>query len=185
MTYRDRLARLGDDTAAQVAAVWAAYEVGRIGKDEAVALIAAFVEAANNRATALADLGLAATLTVTLGRVVPPLGLVPPVATDRLQQAATTLLDALPDTPDPRARVERLGRSEPLTRAAEARGEAIAQTDRVQGWTRSVSGSGCELCNWWRRDGRVWPADHKMPTHKGCTCTQTPVMADRIKPVVR
>lgn len=183
MTYRDRILKLGDDTAAQVTAVWIGWKAGKISKAEAVALIAAFIEAANNRATALADLALAATLTLATRRIVPPVGLVPPVATDRLHQAAGTLLDVLPHTPDPEARVARLGRSEPLTRAAEARGEGLAKSTLVEGWTRNVSGSACQLCNWWRRDGRVWPKDHRMPQHKGCSCTQTPVLVERVKPV--
>lgn len=180
MTYRDTLLQLGEDSAAQVVAVVAAYKAGKIDQDEAVALIAAFVAAANSKATALADLGLAATLSVAVGRAVPTLGLVPPAGDpERLSRAARTLLDVLPDTEARDARAARLGRSEPLTRAAEARGEAIEKSEQVEGWTRSVSGSGCQLCSWWSRNGRVWPKDHRMPTHKGCTCSQTPVITER------
>lgn len=183
MTYRDTLTRLGDSTADAVAAVYAARDAGDLTDDDAVAMIAAIIEGANNRAAALADLALAATLTVALKKPVPALGILPaPGDRQRLIKAATTLLAALPDTPDPLARVERLGRSEPLTTAARARGEAIERQPSVTGWTRSVSGSGCQLCTWWSRDGRVWPASHRMPTHKGCTCTQTPTVREHIKP---
>jgi hypothetical protein len=36
------------------------------------------------------------------------------------------------------------------------------------------------MCRWWHRDGRVWPTSHTMPTHKGCECTQRPVVTDRV-----
>ena len=58
----------------------------------------------------------------------------------------------------------------------------MSRSQLVEGWTRSVSGA-CQLCNWWSRDGRVWPKDHTMPRHKGCRCTQNPVLVERVKPV--
>lgn len=186
MTYRDTITRLGDDTATRVLAVHAALDAGRLTIPEAVAVIVAIVGRANSRATALADLGLAATLTMRTRRPVPTLGLTPPAGEPaRLTRAASTLLDLLPDTPDPQARVARLGRSEPLTRAQEARGEALTEHRQVEGWVRAVSGSGCQLCNWWARNGRVWPASYAMPTHKGCRCSQDPVLVDTVKPVSR
>lgn len=186
MTYRDTVLRLGDDTARRVLAVHAALDAGGLTIGEAVAVIVAIVGRANHRATALADLGIAATLSVWTRQPVPTLGLTPPADQPaRLARAASTLLGLLPDTPDPQARVARLGRSEPLTRAQEARGQALTQHTQVKGWVRSVSGSGCHLCRWWARDGRVWPADYSMPTHKGCSCSQTPVLRDSVKPVSR
>ena len=184
MTYRETLTRLGDTTAAQVAAIIAAWEAGDLTDEEAVDLIAAYVEAANNRAVSLADVALAASLTVATGKAVTALGLTPATGDrDRLTTAATTLLGVLKTTPDPIGRARRLGRSEPLTTAARARGDAIERQPSATGWTRSVSGSGCQLCEWWSRDGRVWPDTHPMPTHKGCTCTQEPTIREHIKPV--
>lgn len=186
MTYRDTVLRLGDDTAARVLAVHAALQAGELTIGEAIAVIVTIVGRANHRATSLADLALAATLSVRTGQAVPTLGLAPPADQPaRLARSASTLLDLLPDTPDPQARVARLGRSEPLTRAQEARGQALTEHKQVQGWVRSVSGTGCQLCRWWARDGRVWPADYSMPTHKGCSCSQTPVLRDSVKPVSR
>jgi hypothetical protein len=173
-TYRDLVARLGERTAEQVTAIHRSYLDGDLDHDEAVGLIATFVTAANERATVLADLGLAATLTVALGAAVRPLGLRrPPGDLQRLTKAAGTLLAIKDVTAD---RVARLGRSEPLTAAQEARGQGLARSTLVEGWTRAVSGSGCELCTWWAREGRVWRPDHPMPTHPGCTCSQTPVV---------
>ncbi len=180
-TYRDLVAQLGEATAARVVALWKSYLEGLLDHDEAVELIAASIAAANERATVLADLALTATLTVATRSVVTPAGLTRPADDPkRLAKAARTLL-AIKDVTE--ERVARLGRSEPLNAAQEARGAGIAKSRLVDGWTRSVSGSGCQLCTWWRRDGRVWPADHTMPRHKGCTCTQTPVLAERVRPV--
>lgn len=184
MTYRDTIGHLGDATATKVLVVVAAWEAEEITEDEAAALIAAIVSTSNYRAAGLADLSLAADLTKATGTVVPPVGIVPDKDdVRRLNTAAKTLLAVLPDTPDPQARAARLGRSEPLTAAQNARGEALTRSQVVEGWTRSVSGSGCQLCNWWSRDGRVWPKDHTMPRHKGCRCTQNPVLVERVKPV--
>ena len=51
-----------------------------------------------------------------------------------------------------------------------------AERGYVRGWRRDVEPGGCQLCRWWSRDGRVWPAEHTMPTHPGCRCTPTPVL---------
>lgn len=183
MTYRDTIGSLGDATAAKVLVAVAAWEAEEITEDEAAALIAAIISTSNYRAAALGDLSLSADLTKATGTVVPPVGVVPDKDdVRRLNKAAKTLLATLPDTPDPQGRAARLGRSEPLTAAQEARGEALTRSELVEGWTRSVSGA-CQLCNWWSRDGRVWPKDHTMPRHKGCRCTQNPVLVERVKPV--
>ncbi|WP_338538177.1 hypothetical protein N5P18_15670 [Janibacter terrae] len=183
MTYRDTIGQLGDATAEKVLVVVAAWEAEEITEDEAAALIAAIISTSNLRAAALADLSLSADLTKATGTVVPPVGVIPRKDdVRRLNQAAKTLLAVLPDTPDPQGRAARLGRSEPLTAAQEARGEALTRSQLVEGWTRSVSDA-CQLCNWWSRDGRIWPKDHTMPRHKGCRCTQNPVLVERVKPV--
>ncbi len=182
MSFRDTIGRLGDATAEKVLVVVAAWEAEEITEDEAAALIAAIITTANQRAASLADLSVAADLTLATGTAVPAAGITRRDEIRRLNHAAKTLLAVLPDTPDPEGRAARLGRSEPLTAAQDARSEALSRSELVEGWTRSVS-STCQLCNWWDRDGRVWPKDHAMPTHKGCRCTQTPVLVDRVKPV--
>lgn len=180
MSFRDLIGRLGDDTAARVAAVWELYDAGKLTVVEAESLVAAIVARANGRATALADLAVSAELTVRTGRAVPATGLLPPSSDrERLRKAARTLLDVLPGTPDPLARAERLGRSEPLWRAQDARGEALAGSRLVEGWVRETHGSKCQLCTWWARRGRVWPKDHPMPRHKGCRCTQTITITEK------
>lgn len=185
MTYLDRLHDLAEQTEGKVWRVVESWEAGEITFDEAVALIAAVVAIANRRATNLADLSVAAGLTLESRTVVAPVGLRHVDDVARLNRAASTLLAALEDTPDPEGRARRLGRAEPLKRASEARGEALAASELVEGWVRSLNGDTCQLCTWWYRDGRVWPKDHVMPRHTGCDCTQSPVLVDRIKPVAR
>lgn len=46
----------------------------------------------------------------------------------------------------------------------------------IIGWTREMEATACQLCRWWDRNGRVWPVTKRMPTHKGCACSQKPVI---------
>ncbi len=175
-TYRDSLVELAAATEAQLLAAYESWRDGLLTDAEFVAVVAAFVAAGNSRATALADLSLAATLSVALGTVVAPLGLLPAAGTvDRLTRAATTLLDVLPGTPDPPARVARLGRAEPLQAAGSAYSEGMAASPHVVGYRRNLTGTACELCTWLRKGGYVYPADKPMYQHPGCTCTPEPV----------
>lgn len=179
MTYTDMLNRLSTATEEKVLALHERYVAGEITADELEELVAAVVATGNARAVSLADLSLAATLTLALRRPVPVVGIVPDrTERARLRRAARTILRAegLPDTAE-NMRLARLARVEPLTAASRAYSEGIAKSDHVEGWRRGLSGSACQLCTWWSRDGQVWPANHRMPTHKGCTCTQQPVPA--------
>lgn len=71
-------------------------------------------------------------------------------------------------------RLERLARAETADAAQDGAQQALTD-DRVQGWVRDRNGAACELCDWWWREGRVWPADHLMPKHVGCECWPRPV----------
>ena len=186
MTYTDTLTDLSGQAEARALAVYASWSEGLLTDAEFVALLAAIITTANARAVALADLSLAASISVALGRPVPTLGLLAPDDDpQRLHKAATTLVSDLDGTPDPHARVGRLGRSEPLTTAANAYSAGMARSGHVTGWTRGLSAKACQLCQWWARDGRTWPDDHPLKTHKGCTCYANPVVTDRIRPVQR
>lgn len=179
MSYRDALVAVADQTEAGAEALYAAWKGGDLTDDQFEVLLAALIARANGRAAAIADLALAATITVALRRPVAPLGILPAASdAERLPKATRTLRAALADTPDPPARVARLGRSEPLTTAARAYSDGMRTSPHVTGWTRGLSGNACELCQWWAADGRVWPDDHEMPTHKGCACTPIPTTTE-------
>lgn len=177
MSYRDTLTRLSGSTEAAAVDLHRRWEAGELSDDEFDALLVALLAQADGRAAAVADLGLATALTVALRRPVAPLGLLPRLTDPaRLYRAVQTLRQALSATPDPTARVARLGRAEPLTTAARAYSEGIERSPLVTGWTRGLSASACQLCSHWAHGGRVFPADRSMPTHKGCTCTPIPTI---------
>lgn len=191
MTYRDTLTNLADRAEQQVLAVYALFRQGVLSRTETVARIAVLVAAGNGRAASLADLALAAELMVALRAPVPiggthsrvPLAgttLAHYVDVDRLTKAAATVLDVADTSDVPEKIVARLARSEPLETAANTYSEAMNRSPLVKGWVRSLSPSACQLCRWWWREGRVWPSEHPMPTHKGCTCTPKPVLREHI-----
>lgn len=178
MTYREVLIRLSDDCQDQVVAIYRAYAEDTISEDEAVTLIANVIAGYNGRASALADVALAATIMVALEEPVATAGVLPAVTdVSRLEKAASTVLKVASESDVPEAIVGRLGRSEPLETAANAYSDAMKASPHVDGWVRNISGGACQLCTWWWRDGRIWPSDHRMPTHKGCTCTPQPVVS--------
>ena len=187
MTYADTIRTLAGDTERRALELFAAWQAGALSDEEFTTALAVLVAGANAQAVTVADLSLAAAVTLALRRPVAPLGLLPPPGEPaRLARASTTLLRFVETTPDPPARVARLARAEPLATAARAYSEGIARSEHVTGWTRGLSGSACQLCRWWHRDGRVWPAGHRMPTHKGCSCSPIPTVTDTApRPVQR
>ncbi|MGW8565173.1 hypothetical protein [Isoptericola sp. NPDC055881] len=174
MTYTAELEALAWRSEDAVVRIFEAWQAGELTTDEAVQLMANVVAGANAAAVSLADLSLAATLMVTLRTPVAAHGLtVHPSTPARLDKAARTLLSIDGVTPE---RVARLGRVEPLEAATRGYSEAIRQAPQVSGWRRGLDGNPCQLCTWWWREGRVFRDDHPMPRHKGCTCTQIPVV---------
>lgn len=88
----------------------------------------------------------------------------------RFDKAVATILDG--DEEVAALRLGRLALAESVDSARAVSSEYMQGTRQVDGWTRQLDSDPCELCHWWHRDGRVWPASHTMPTHKGCTCAQ-------------
>ncbi len=128
--------------------------------------------AGSNRATALADVSLAAFLSAATGRAVPTLGIVPPEVDHRPELAtiaATTGVD-LADSYATHARATT------LATAQDAYGQAMV-AQRVPSWTRVLNSGACELCQ--DLAGAVLPGDAEMYHHRGCGCTQRPVLNQR------
>lgn len=174
MSYRELLKGLGAATERKVLAAHDALTAGTIRTEaEFISIVASIIAKANGKAVALADLSLAATLTLQLREPVATLGLLPPTTdTGRLSKGLTTILSS--ERLDTAMQLGRLASSEPLTTAARSYSEGIKSSKLVSGWTRGLSGLSCQLCVWWSRDGQVWPDSHEMPTHKGCTCVPVP-----------
>lgn len=150
-------------------------------------LIVALINQARARAVATADVFTARQLEVLTDEVVTSAGIVPTDDSERLSKALDTIeseqLDAEP-------RLERLARSEVFTAAQDAVSESLSrQRDRGRryvGWVRQMEPDHCQLCEWWSRDGRVFPKSHRMPTHPNCNCVQRVVITDtRPKPMGR
>lgn len=181
MAYKDLLVRLAGDSEHRVAVVYQAFLDGLLSHDETVQLLASYLVAANGQAVALADLAYAAEVMTQTGTAAPTVGLTPTDDLERLIKAASTVLSVAETSPVPEAIIRRLGRSEPLETAANAYSDAMIRSGRTKGWTRQKSANACQLCTWWWREGRVWPAEHKFQHHKGCTCTPKPVIAEGIR----
>jgi hypothetical protein len=183
VTYQDELVALADANDAQVQSLYKRYLLGELTTEAVIALIAAAIAQANARAYALADLAVAASIMVNTGTPTTVVGVLPPAddAARLLKAATTTLLDVAKESPAPESIVSRLARSEPLESATKAFGEAMPQQPLVKGWVRQLDADPCQLCQWWSRDGRVWPANHPMPRHRGCECVQKPVLDRNIQ----
>ena len=95
----------------------------------------------------------------------------PATEATRLTKAVETVLAS--DLPTD-MQVTRLIVGETLQAAHRAYGDTMDNMPEVDGWTRGLEADACELCQWWSRDGQVWPTDHEMPTHKGCVCHPIP-----------
>lgn len=95
----------------------------------------------------------------------------------RLLRAVSTCLEEV-ETAE--SRLQRLAASEPVETTQRAFGGLLDTTEAFEGWTRALEPDACQLCQWWAREGRVWPTGHSMPTHKGCQCTQRPVLTEKV-----
>lgn len=180
MSYRETLVKLGDETERKVLNLYRLMIDGQLTRDETLGLMTALIGKANARAVVLADMSLAATLTLETARPVPALGLVAEQDQSGVRKAVGTVLTAATTTPDPEGRIGRLARSAPYYAASQAYSEGISKAKGVTGWVRDLEPGACQMCRWWYRDGRVWPQNHKMPTHTGCTCSPRPVVSNNI-----
>ncbi len=172
MTYTETLHKLATDTEAQVLAAFRSWQEGLITQADFLAIAAAYLTAAGNQGTALADVALAAWLSVELGEAVPALGLLPRQVDHRpalATIAATTGVDLA-------EQYATHARAVTLATAQDAYGQAMTERS-IPGWTRVLNGGACELCQ--DLAGDVLPGDAEMYHHKGCGCTQRPVLNPR------
>lgn len=180
MSFRDELLALGGRAEASVIEVYRRFLDATITRDQAVELLAVLVQKYNLRAATLADLSLSATLMVETATPVPVTATTRATELDRLSKAASTVLVVAETSEVPEAIVARLARAETFNAGQNAYTEGIATSKATRGWIRGISPNCCQLCRWWWREGRVWPKDHPMPTHKGCTCSPIPVVREGI-----
>lgn len=178
MTYRDELAALAEGCGVRALAILDALDAGTITEEEAVDMLSALIGRANAQAVVLADLSLAAAVTIATGTYVPPLGLrAPEDDVPRLSgSVATILAKAVTDDLDRRrASLDRVARNEPVRAATRAYEDGMAASDAVTGYRRGVEPDACEQCAIWHyRDGYIWPKDKPFWRHTGCTCHPIP-----------
>ena len=167
--------RAGDDA---VQLVRRLLEAGA-SPDEIADALAVLVGAHNSAAGAVAE-ALASEQLAAWGAAAPTdsgAGLAHQLSTDRLRQAAGTVLERL-DLGDlatlasVQLGAERLARAEAVKAAQANYAGTMANSKDTGGWVRQLEPDACQLCRWWWRDGKTWPRDHPMPTHTGCTCAQ-------------
>ncbi len=169
MTYTETLLKLATDTEAQVLAAFRSWQEGNITQADFLAVSSAFLAAGSNRATALADVALAAFLSAATGRAVPTLGIVPPEVDHRPELAAIAATTGV----DLAEQYATHARATTLATAQDAYGQAMTERS-IPGWTRVLNAGACELCQ--DLAGDVLPGDAPMYHHKGCGCTQRPVL---------
>lgn len=198
MTFTDTMTDLGDSTAGRLERLFARFEAGALTLDEYRDLAADVITAANARGWTTGVLAFTAYVAAVSGA--PAAAPALPVAdhyADRARLRAglvtiTAPLEVEPITarlevirtggrPDPEldaihSRLRRIGNAEPLEATQRGYSAALVESDDVNGWVRNVEPDACDLCEWWYFDGRVWPASSTMPTHKGCVCSQIPVV---------
>ncbi|CCK58952.1 hypothetical protein [Mycobacterium canetti] len=201
--YQRQTEALAGRAAARVAEVYAALRAGHITIDEAEELIAALVNTANAASFTLADAYVSLQIEKATTLPAPATGIAPADDFERLLRAAHTILDGLigmikppagggqpvgrelaPDS-DPvqtaGMRLQRLARAEPLEAGQNAAVAAMTEQPLVEGWVRQMDDDPCQLCQWWWREGRIWPKAHPFQHHKGCNCAPKIVLAKHIQ----
>lgn len=178
-----RLSELSHRTARQVLAVLEQVAAGVVELDALPELVAILTELGATQAAALTSSELAAELSAAAGRPVvlrEPVVNLQPAA---VQTAAATILAGPAEQHGDR--LARLARSAVARAGQDARADGIRRSGLVEGWTRGVDSTSCQLCVWWWRGGRVWPKSHHMPRHPGCTCVQVPKLVRELVGVSR
>ncbi|WP_431711106.1 hypothetical protein [Glutamicibacter uratoxydans] len=177
MSYRDLLVNLGDTTVEKVLDVLGLLREGMLSHTETVAVLTTIVGKSQAKAIVLAEASLAAELTVLSRSPVPivPTGFQAQPEAVRRAMETTLAFDG-----DLTQRIERAVRGITYKAAADAYSDGVSRSRLVSGWVRDLEPDACQMCVWWWREGRIWPKEHPMPTHTGCTCSPKPVLAQDI-----
>lgn len=177
MNYQEALQRLSDNSQKIMAQLWTSVESGALPLADFKEVVAQLVAVANEQGRAAAELTLEGYMAAATGRVVPVAVAAVVDDTPRLRKALDTILESDQDTV---MQLSRLAAAEPLEAAARRFNDRMQAAPLVEGWVRSLEPGACQLCVWWWREGRVWPKEHPMPTHKGCVCHPLPTFSQDI-----
>lgn len=179
MTYQEALQRLGETTERSLLSLFGQYRSGMLTHDQFIRLGAQVIGVAHQQGRMVAELSLLSWLRTVDPEAVPVAAPAHDHYTDvaRLERALQTTAPAAGDDAAAAEASRRLGRlayAESVESSQQAFHEGMLRTALVEGWTRGLEPDACQLCRWWWREGQVWPKEHRMPTHKGCTCTPIP-----------
>lgn len=169
MTYTETVAAFAAVVGEQMSGMFDKLVAGAITGEEFVALATALLIRAAAQGVALADLGLAATLTAQRGQPVPTLGLGLP---DDKPSALVVAAGALLASAASRDAAAVTGRAEILAASQDAYAEGM-RAQGVGSWTRVLNAGACPLCQ--DLAGDVLPATADMYHHTGCGCSQRPI----------
>lgn len=179
-----QLQQLGERTARQVLQVLDQLDRGIITAEQLPELVAVLVKLGADQAATLTVSELVHTLTAAGAppdRLPALAGVAAHASVSGAERAAGTIMAGPVET---RAgRLERLARGAVARAGQDSREGAIRSSELVEGWTRGLDSTACQLCRWWWREGRVWPKQHRMPRHTGCSCVQVPALSRDIRPV--
>lgn len=170
-----RLHELGERTARQVLALLDQLDAGVLQLSQVPELAAVLVKLGADQAAVMAVSELVqgmAEAGVPTGRLPSLSGVTAHSTLSGAETAAATVMAGPRE--QAATRLARLARGAVARAAQNARGAALQGSGLVEGWTRGVDSTSCQLCVWWWRGGRVWPKEHHMPRHPGCTCVQVP-----------
>ncbi len=168
--YTETLAVLASIAETRAVAVFTRWESGDLTDEEFVALVTAVLWRECARGVALADVALATVLSVSQGSTVLPVALDLPGGHENQLRTAARATVAAGLTRDA---VGVLARAETLAASQDAYSEGMRRHG-VPAWTRVLNSGACELCQ--DLAGDVLPGDAPMFHHKGCGCTQRPVL---------
>jgi hypothetical protein len=166
--YSDLAERVAAHTEAAAVALWGRHEDGSLSLPEFITAATILVEAAREKAGALAAVALAARLSELTGNVVDPVAVGVSAAEVRTA-VAVAAADAAP--------TQAIGvvvRDQTFSAGREVFAEGL-KVQRVPGWRRAVNATACKVC----RDlaGSTFiPMSVPIWHHKGCGCHQDPVL---------
>lgn len=179
-----RLHELGERTARQVLALLDQLDAGVLQLSQVPELAAVLVKLGADQAAVMAVSELVQAMAeagVPTGRLPSLSGVTAHSTLSGAETAAATVMAGPRE--QAATRLARLARGAVARAAQDAREDTLQSSELVQGWTRGVDSTSCQLCVWWWRNGRVWPKEHHMPRHPGCTCVQVPKLVANLQGV--
>lgn len=173
MTFDQELAALADSVGTAASKAVELWRAGTLSLDDLVTLLEQYLQLCNvngNMAGQLAymmrNYGKAASVTMT-----PAAGsLDSAIAADAVASAVKSAATGEPSLVE--MKLVRLVQGATVKAGQGGWSDQLRKDPNVEGWTRGLESDACQLCRWWWREGQVWPKDHVMPTHPGCTCYQ-------------